>query len=98
MSPGTDRNAVAEARIADPAALSRCVTRGMSAMAWSRIGDGRIGTELSEPRQHFIQRRGHPDDGPAMQGDQGLVVALIRILDDRDRVLPDRITDAIHAG
>ena len=50
MSPGTDRNAVAEARIAAPAALSRCVTRGMSATAWSRIGDGRIGTELENPR------------------------------------------------
>ena len=62
MSPGTDRNAVAEARIADPVVLSRYVILGMSVTEWSPIGDGCTGTELS---QHFVERAWHPDDGPA---------------------------------
>jgi hypothetical protein len=32
-----------------------------------------------------------------MQGDQGLIAARVGVLDHGDRVLPDRIPDAIHA-
>src|SRR4051794_11771712 len=54
--------------------------------------------ELGEPRQNLVKRAGHPNDGTPMQGNQGLVVAWVRVLDHGDRVLPDRIPDAIHAG
>jgi hypothetical protein len=50
----------------------------------------------SEPSQHFVKRTRHPDDVPAMQGNDRLVMAFVRIVDECNAVLPDRITDPIN--
>jgi putative restriction endonuclease len=41
---------------------------------------------LREPRQHLVKRARDPDDVPAVKLDQGLVVALVGIVDDAKRL------------
>jgi hypothetical protein len=52
--------------------------------------------DLGEPHKHFVERARHPDDMPAVKLQDGLVVAFVRIMDDGNAVLPNRIADAIY--
>ena len=54
--------------------------------------------DLGESRQHFVERVRHPDDMPAVKLHDGLVVAFVRVMDDADALLPNRIADAVDPG
>jgi hypothetical protein len=56
------------------------------------------GNAYTNQTRHFIERSRHPDDMPAVKLHDRLVVAFVGIMDHCDRMVPDRVADAIDPG
>src|SRR5262249_2350198 len=53
---------------------------------------------LDEPAQYFVERAGYAHDVPTMELDHRFIVALVGIVNDRDRLLPDGVTSTVDPG